>query len=167
MIVLIAMLTVTFINRQFGIKAFSITGNSIKEMLLVVPPIFVLLGLLDVWVPKDTMIKYMGEGSGLKGVLLAILIGSAAAGPLYGAFPVAAVFMKKGVKFMNILIFIGAWSTTKIPMLLFEMAALGNKFAISRLLIDIPGIIIMAFILSKMISKKEVEALYEKAKTID
>jgi uncharacterized membrane protein YraQ (UPF0718 family) len=166
LIVLIAMIAVTFINSQLGIKAFSITGNSIKEMLFVIPPIFVLLGLLDVWVPRDTMIKYMGEGSGLKGVLLSILIGSAAAGPLYGAFPIAAVFMAKGVKFMNILIFIGAWSTTKIPMFLFEMTALGSKFAITRLMIDIPGIIIMAFILSKIVSEKEVEKLYEKAEAI-
>ncbi len=167
LIVLAAMLLLTLFNRQLGLKAFRITGNSVKEMLLVIPPIFILLGLLDVWVPKETMVKYMGEGSGLKGVLLAIFIGSAAAGPLYGAFPVASVFMKKGVKFMNILIFIGAWSTTKIPMFLFEMAALGNRFAISRLLIDIPGIIIIAFILSKMVSKKEVNELYENAKTID
>jgi Predicted permease. len=100
---LIALLTL--FNRKLGLTALSITGNSIKEMLLVIPPIFILLGLLDVWVPRETMIKYMGEDSGLKGVLLAIFIGSAAAGPLYGAFPVAAVFMKKGVKFMNILIF--------------------------------------------------------------
>ncbi|MDF2859337.1 MAG: permease [Neobacillus sp.] len=166
-IVLIAMIVLTLFNRQLGLKAFSITTNSVKEMLLVIPPIFILLGLLDVWVPRETMVKYMGEGSGLKGVLLAIFIGSAAAGPLYGAFPVAAVFMKKGVKFMNILIFIGAWSTTKIPMFLFEMAALGSRFAISRLLIDIPGIIVIAFILSKMVSKKDVEELYENAKTIN
>jgi len=66
-------------------------------------------------------------------------------------------YHEKGVKFMNLLIFIGAWSTTKIPMFLFEMAALGTRFAIARLLIDIPGIIIIAFILSKMVSKKEVE----------
>lgn len=136
-------------------------------MLLVIPPIFILLGLLDVWVPRETMIKFMGEGSGLKGILLAIIIGSAAAGPLYGAFPVAAVFMKKGVKFMNILIFIGAWSTTKIPMFLFEIASLGSKFAITRLIIDIPGIIIIAFILSKIVSKNEVQKLYDHAKTMD
>ncbi|HCT65122.1 MAG TPA: permease [Lachnospiraceae bacterium] len=162
---LIALLTL--FNRKLGLTALSITGNSIKEMLLVIPPIFILLGLLDVWVPRETMIKYMGENSGLKGVLLAIFIGSAAAGPLYGAFPVAAVFMKKGVKFMNILIFLGAWSTTKIPMFLFEMAALGRTFAIARLLIDIPGIIIIAFILSKLVYKNEVEELYENAKTIN
>lgn len=167
LIVLIAMIVLTLFNRQLGLDALSITGNSLIEMLLVIPPIFILLGLLDVWVPRETMIKYMGEGSGLKGIILAIFIGSAAAGPLYGAFPVAAVFMKKGVKFMNILIFIGAWSTTKIPMFLFEMTALGYKFAISRLLIDIPGIILIAFILSKMVSKKEIEELYEHSKTID
>lgn len=165
--VLVAMVILTLFNQKLGLRALSISGNSVIEMLLVIPPIFILLGLLDVWVPKETMVKFMGEGSGVKGVLLAIFIGSAAAGPLYGAFPVAAVLMKKGVKFMNILIFIGAWSTTKIPMFLFELAALGNKFAISRLLIDIPGIIIIAFILSKMVSKKEVEALYENAKTMD
>ncbi len=166
-IVFIAMIVLTLFNQQLGWKALSITANSVKEMLLVIPPIFILLGLLDVWVPRETMVKYMGEGSGLKGVLLAIFIGSAAAGPLYGAFPVAAVFMKKGVKFMNILIFIGAWSTTKIPMFLFEMAALGSRFAIARLLIDIPGIIIIAFIISKMVSKNEVEKLYERAKEIN
>jgi len=167
LIVLIAMMVLIFFNRQLGLKAFSITRNSIIEMLLVIPPIFILLGLLDVWVPRETMIKYMGEGSGIKGILLALFIGSAAAGPLYGAFPVAAVFMKKGVKFMNILIFIGAWSTTKIPMFLFEMAALGSKFAIARLLIDIPGIIVIAFLLSKMVSKQEVEKIYESAKEIN
>ena len=165
--VLLFMIVLTILNRPLGLKAFTVTGSSIKEMLLVIPPIFILLGLLDIWVPRETMIKYMGEGSGLKGILLAIFIGSAAAGPLYGAFPVAAVFMKKGVKFTNILIFIGAWSTTKVPMFLFEMAALGNRFAITRLLIDIPGIIIIAFLLSKIMSKNEVERIYENAKKLD
>lgn len=156
----------TIINNKIGLKALNISAYSFKEMLLVIPPVFILLGLLDVWVPRETMIKYMGEGSGLKGILLAIILGSAAAGPLYGAFPVAAVFMKKGVKFSNILIFIGAWSTTKIPMFLFETAALGAKFAITRLLVDIPGIIIIAYALSKLVSKNEIKKIYENAENI-
>lgn len=157
----------TLVNRELGTKAIDVTGYTLKEMLLVIPPIFVLLGLLDVWVPRETMVRFMGEGSGLVGIFLAIFIGSAAAGPLYGAFPVAAVFMKKGVKFSNILIFIGAWSTTKIPMLLFEMAALGNRFALTRLAVDIPGIILIAWILSRLISKAEVEEIYRKAEQFD
>lgn len=166
LVVLVLMVILTILNQKLGVKALTISANSFKEMLLVIPPVFVLLGLLDVWVPRETMVKYMGEGSGLKGVILSIILGSAAAGPLYGAFPVAAVFMKKGVKFMNILIFIGAWSTTKIPMFLFEIASLGTKFAVTRLLIDIPGIILIAFIISKFVSKKEVEELYAKAENL-
>lgn len=130
-------------------------------MFLVIPPIFILLGLLDVWIPRETMIRFMGNDSGIKGIILSFILGSAAAGPLYGAFPIAAVFMKKGVKFSNILIFIGAWSTTKIPMFLFELSALGSKFAITRLLVDIPGIIIIAYSLSGIISKHEVAKIYK------
>jgi uncharacterized membrane protein YraQ (UPF0718 family) len=160
------LLILSIINWELGMKAFGIAAFSFKEMLLVIPPIFILLGLLDVWVPRETMIKYMGEGSGLKGILLAFFIGSAAAGPLYGAFPVAGVFMKKGVKFSNILIFIGAWSTTKIPMLLFEYAALGFRFALTRLLVDIPGIILIAYASVKLLSKDEVREIYQNAESI-
>jgi len=162
----IAIGILTIVNAKIGLKALSISAYSFKEMLLVIPPVFILLGLLDVWIPREIMIKYMGERSGIKGIVLAILLGSAAAGPLYGAFPVAAVFMKKGVKFNNILIFIGAWSTTKIPMFLFEMTSLGAKFAFTRLAIDIPGIIIIGFILSKLVSKNEIEKIYKNAENI-
>ena len=165
-VVFVLIIIVTVVNRELGLKAFSISVDSFKQMLFVIPPVFVLLGLLDVWVPRETMVKYMGEGSGLKGIVLSILLGSAAAGPLYGAFPITAVFMKKGVKFTNILIFIGAWSTTKIPMFLFEIASLGIKFAVTRLLIDIPGIIIIAYALSKVISKKEIDELYKNAENL-
>ena len=153
----------TLVNRDLGIKAINTTAYSLKEMILVIPPIFVLLGLMDIWVPKETMTRYMGEGSGVKGTLLAIFIGSAAAGPLYGAFPIAAVFMKKGVSFFNVLVFIGAWSTTKIPMFLFEISSLGAKFAVTRLLIDLPGIILIAWIIKMMTSKDEISRIYEQA----
>ena len=163
LLVLVMLGFVSLFNQELGAGVFNITVMQLKEMLLVIPPIFVLLGLLDVWVPKQTMVRYMGKGSGLKGILLSLFIGSAAAGPLYGAFPVAAVFMKKGVTFSNVLIFIGAWSTTKIPMILFEFSALGAPFALTRLLIDIPGIIIISFLLTRMIGKEEIEAIHERA----
>lgn len=66
------------------------------------------------------------------------------------------MLLQNRVKFSNILIFIGAWSTTKIPMLLFEISALGTKFTLTRLLIDIPGIIIIAYLLGAFVSKDEI-----------
>ena len=160
---LVVLAGISVFNLAFGKSVVNLAAAQLKEMLLIIPPIFILLGLLDVWVPRETMTRYMGEHSGLKGVVLSFLIGSAAAGPLYGAFPVAAVFMRKGVKFTNILIFIGAWSTTKVPMFLFELSSLGARFALTRLLVDIPGIIIIAHLLSRMIPEEGIREIYEKA----
>lgn len=148
-------------------KALDSIGYQARTMLLVIPPIFILLGLLDVWVPRERMIRFMGTGSGLKGATLAFFLGSFAAGPLYGAFPFAAMLMKKGASFRNILIFIGAWSTTKIPMLLFEISALGARFALSRLAIDIAGIAIIAWAIQAASPKQEIERLYAEAEKID
>jgi len=148
-------------------KAATSLAGQIKSMLLIVPPIFLLLGLLDVWVPRETMMRFMGPDSGIKGPLIAFALGSAAAGPLYGAFPVASVLMKKGASFTNILIFMGAWSTTKIPMFLFETQALGFRFALARLAIDLIGIVAIAFAIKAVLPKKEVYRIYAEAERRD
>lgn len=152
---------------MYRAKALEIIGFQAETMLLVIPPIFVLLGLLDVWVPREQMVRFMGPDSGTKGGILAFLLGSFAAGPLYGAFPVAAVLMKKGAGFNNIMIFIGAWSTTKVPMLLFEVSALGARFALSRLAIDIVGIVVIAMAIKVLVSTEERERLYTQAGKMD
>lgn len=144
---------------DLGKRALDNTLDSFKEMLSVLPPIFVLLGLLDVWVDRATMVKYTGKGSGVKGVLIAFLLGSAAAGPLYAAFPFAGVMLKKGSSLMNVLIFIGAWSTTKIPLLAFEAASMGPEFTLLRLGLSLVGIPLIAFVTQKSLGKKELEEI--------
>ncbi|HEY8909409.1 MAG TPA: permease [Desulfosporosinus sp.] len=146
-----------------GQKSIDITWANALEMLSVIPPIFILLGLLDVWVQRQTMIKLMGDKSGIIGVLIAFFLGSAAAGPLYAAFPIAAVLLQKGSKFSNVLIFIGAWSTTKIPMLLFEASSMGWKFMVTRFVIDIPGIMLIAYLTERLLNEKEKHYIYEQA----
>lgn len=157
---------VYFIFPSIGKKSVELTWGNILEMLSVIPPIFILLGLLDVWVKRETMIKWMGEKSGLIGMGIAFLMGSAAAGPLYAAFPVAGVLLKKGSKLSNVLIFIGAWSTTKIPLLLFEASAMGWRFMLVRFLIDIPGIVLIAWLTEKLLSSKDKAMIYENAKKL-
>lgn len=151
---------------DIGLSAFKITGSNLVTMLGLIPPIFVLLGLLDVWVERETMMKYMGEGSGFKGSLLAFVMGSAAAGPLYAAFPIAGVLLKKGVSLFNVFLFIGAWSVTKIPMLLFEATNLGLKFMAIRFGCNLIGIVFIALILSKLTTEKTKAEIYAHAEEL-
>lgn len=156
-------IVVLVVKPDIGIKSLQLTKSNAIEMLSILPPIFLLLGLLDVWVKRETMIKFMGEKSGIVGVLLAFFLGSAAAGPLYAAFPVAVVLLKKGSKFSNVLIMIGAWSTTKIPLLLFEASSMGVKFMITRFFLDIIGIAIIAYTTEKLLLKEEIDEIYKNA----
>ena len=153
-------------NPTVGKASVVLTKNNLVEMMTIVIPIFILLGLLDVWVGRETMMKYMGDGAGPKGALIAFVMGSAAAGPLYAAFPVAGVLLKKGVSLTNVFIFVGAWSTTKIPMLLFEAGNLGTRFMLMRLGCNIIGILLIAAILTRTTSQEERAALYASAKEL-
>ncbi|MCW6065126.1 permease, partial [Clostridium sporogenes] len=44
---------------------------------------------------------------------------------------------KKGAKFSNIMIFMGAWCATKIPTFLFELSALGYKYTSAFMFVGI------------------------------
>lgn len=148
---------------KLGQEVTKLSLDNVIGMLSVIPPIFLLLGLMDVWVPKETIMKYMGKGAGIKGGIFAFILGSFSSGPLYASFPIAAVFLQKGVSLTNIFIFIGAWSTAKIPMMLFEITQLGGKFALCRLGLNLTAIIILAFTMERTTSEKDARTIYERA----
>ncbi|HCX64060.1 MAG TPA: permease [Eubacteriaceae bacterium] len=162
-VAMIGLLALAAYSPEMGKDAVDTVGYSMKEMVTIIPPIFVLLGLLDVWVPREVLIKFMGKDSRLTGALLGLFLGSAAAGPLYGAFPVAGVLMKKGACLRNVFIFIGAWSTTKIPLLLFEMSALGAQFMLTRLAVSLVGIFFIAMMLQYLLGDKERQSILQNA----
>lgn len=161
---LISLLILTIIillNNELGFKSIQNAKSSFTQMITVLPPIMILLGLMDVWIPRETLMKYMGDKSGILGIVIAMVIGSIAAGPMYASFPFTAVLIKKGVKFSNIIIFMNAWCVTKISTLLFEISSLGYKFTLIRLAIDIPGVIMMGYLVNYFMDKDSLRNLYE------
>lgn len=145
-----------FINSDLASSTFLGAKSSFLEMLKVLPPIMLLLGLMDVWISREYFIRYMGKDSGILGIIISIIIGSLGAGPMYAAFPFTSVLLKKGASNFNIIIFMNAWCVTKISTLLFEISSLGFKFTLVRLLIDIPGIILMAYLVSIFMKNHEI-----------
>jgi len=167
LILLLGYAILYFIDLNLFTASTNKTTNSLIEMVQILPPIFILLGLLDVWVKRETIVKAMGKGSGIKGILLAFFLGSAAAGPLYAAFPVALTLLRKGSSFKNVLILIGAWSTTKIPLLMFEAASMGLQFTLLRFSLNIFGILGIAWISEKMLGSKELDEIHQRAITLE
>ena len=136
-----------------GISVYSNFLDFFIEMLTFIPFLFILVGLFDVWFPKETIEKHVGHESGIKGIGLVILLAMLQAGPLYGAFPVAYILYKKGASTKNIFIYLGAFSCLKIPMLGIEIGYLGIKFTILRTLISLPLFILIGYIMERFMGK--------------
>jgi len=128
-----------------------------KEMILFLPLMFILIGLFDVWVPRERIEKHIGQESGLKGTGLVILLATLQAGPLYGAFPFAYILWKKGCSIRNVFIYLGAFSTIKIPMITFEIGFLGLKFSLLRTLITLPVFILIGYLMEWYLKDKNFE----------
>lgn len=164
-IVFIILIIVIILKEDMGIKALNNTKDSFLQMLSVLPPIMVLLGLMDEWISRESMMKYMGKDSGIMGIAISIFFAAFAAGPMYAAFPFTAVLLKKGVKFTNVIIFMNAWCVIKISTLLFEISSLGYRFTFYRLLIDFVGVIVMGYLVDYFVMKigsKDKEFLVKK-----
>ena len=91
------------------------------------------------------MEKHIGQESGIKGILLVIILSMLQAGPLYGAFPVAYILYKKGASIKNIFIYLGAFTSLKIPMLGIEIGYLGIQFTLARTLVSLPLFIAIGY----------------------
>lgn len=139
-----------------GIKSFTNSLYYVKEMLIIMPVILLLTSLIEAWVPKKTIENTLGEGSGAKGFVFSFLLGSFSAGPIYAAFPVCKMLIKKGASIANIIIILSAWAVIKIPMLANESKFLGPKFMAIRWILTTLSILIIAIITSKIVKKEDV-----------
>jgi uncharacterized membrane protein YraQ (UPF0718 family) len=140
-------------GEQIGLNFWSF----FKEMIIFLPMMFILIGLFDVWVPREKIEKHIGAESGWKGTGLVILLASLQAGPLYGAFPFAYLLWKKGCNIRNVFIYLGAFSTIKIPMITFEIGFLGLKFSLIRTLITLPLFILIGYVMEWYLKDKNFE----------
>ncbi|MGL5541481.1 MAG: permease [Erysipelotrichaceae bacterium] len=136
-------------------QAISNSSYYLKEMLMIMPVIFILTALLDGWVPKETIGKYLGKESKGKGIFLAFLLGSVSAGPIYAAFPICTMLHKKGASIQNIVIILSSWAVIKIPMLLNEAKFLGMQFMLLRWALSIVAILFFAWMSAKIVKDRD------------
>ncbi|MCE4051407.1 MULTISPECIES: permease [Bacillaceae] len=163
-ILLLGLLIIAFINHSIALKTVQITSKSILDMLFLLPPIFILVGLLDQWVKKESLIRYMGEKSGIYGVFFTIILATVAAGPLYIAFPIAVLLLKKGASVRYIVFFLGAWSTVKLPVIVYEITSFGSKFTLIHICFGLVFYYLTGILFEKFMTDKNLK--YEIKKKI-
>lgn len=155
-IALVAYIITAFLNVGIAQKALSITGGFLKEMLSILPAVFVLSALISAWVSRDVIIRYFGKESGVRGHIASVIMGSISAGPIYAAFPLAQSLLQKGASIANTIIIISSWAVIKLPMLFVEARFFGFKFTLTRYLLTLPAILLMGILGEKLLNRDEV-----------
>jgi len=136
-------------GKQVGLNFFTFA----LAMLKIVPFAFILIGLFEVWVKREIVEKHLGEESGLKGYLWAIVLAGTIVGPLYVALPIAYSLHKKGAKFGVIFTYVGASAICRVPMATFEASFLGLKFTAIRFFVSLPLVVLTSMVLGKYLTK--------------
>ena len=154
-----AYIAMFIINQNMGIASVKNSFYYIKEMIMIMPVIFVLTALLDLWVPKEKIMKYLGKEAKTKGVVLSLALGSISAGPIYAAFPLCVMLHKKGASVRNLVIILSAWAVIKVPMLLNELKFLGFKFMAVRWILTVIAIVVFSWITAKIVKDDDLPQL--------
>jgi len=146
-----------------AVRSSLVTWDYFKEMALIMPPVFILMGLMEIWIPKDKIQKWLGNGSGIKGAVIALVLGTLPTGPLYVAFPMTATLIRKGASITNMVIFLGSWAALKIPQLMIEIKFLGISFTLLRFGLTLLALALIGLLMEIILRRYPDKAWFERA----
>ncbi len=132
-------------------KNFSIFA---RDMALILPPAFILIGLFEVWISREQVEKSFGHKSGIMKYLYAFALATTTVGGTFVAFPLANSLYHKGAGYEAVFTYVTAASLFMIPMSIMEASILGLKFTLLRLGLSVPFIIIGANLLKGYLVKR-------------
>ena len=124
------------------------------QMLKILPCAFILIGLFDVWVKRETVMRHLGYDCGLRGYFWILLLAGFSVGGLYVAFPLAETLYKKGASLKVIFVYLGFVGIFRIPMTIFEISFLGLSFTLVRLLVTVPLFFLAGIFFGEILSKR-------------
>jgi uncharacterized membrane protein YraQ (UPF0718 family) len=161
---LVALLMVVAIGLGIGLSALldwepgrAIGADFLRnavQILKALPPVFILIGLFEVWVKREAVERHLGRGSGARGFLWAILLGGATIGPMVVALPVAASLQRKGARLAVVFTYVGAAAICRIPMTVFEATYLGLPFTVVRYVVSIPLVVASSILLGFVLERR-------------
>lgn len=136
-----------------GLKA---TGALAVKIFPVIIILIIIMGIADYFSDPEMLKKYLGEGSGVKGWVIAIVTGIISAGPIYLWYPLLCDLKKKGMKNSLIAVFLYN-RAIKIPLTPILIYYFGFKFVLIMLVGMIGGSILQGILMDFIYRHKKVK----------
>jgi len=124
--------------------------KGVSMFLKLLPVLLLMLALISIvlfFIPNETLVKYMGEGSGIKGWTTAALLGSVALIPGFIAYPLCAILIDNGVAYSVIAVFITTLMMTGFLTLPVEVKFFGWKVSVIRNLVSLVAALFIGLVM--------------------
>ena len=119
-------------------KGLGATAALILEITPRMLAAFTLAGLFQAIVPEDVIVRWMGHGSGVRGLLIGMTLGSVTPGGPMTHFPVIASLFKMGVGIGPLVAYLTAWSLFGLQrIIMWEIPFLGLRVVAIRVAVSL------------------------------
>ena len=99
---------------------------------------FIIAGLIQVIIPEELIARWMGEGSGFKGIFIGIAFGTITPGGPMTHFPIIASFYRMGMAIGPLVSYLTAWALLGVQrVIMWELPFLGPRIVFIRILASI------------------------------
>jgi len=113
------------------------TGSLLLEITPRMIAAFTLAGLFQAVVPQELIVRWMGHGSGWRGLLIGMSLGGVTPGGPMTHFPVIASLYKMGVGVGPMVAYLSAWSLFGLQrIIMWEIPFLGPKVVAIRVAVS-------------------------------
>ncbi|MDH5750219.1 MAG: permease [Rhodospirillales bacterium] len=134
---LLAMLSGFFCLGLKGEDVFvSVFHENLNFILIIAPRIaaaMLLAGFVQVLVPKNLVARWLGEKSGLKGLIISSFAGMVTPGGPMTSFPLVLALYSSGAERGALVAYMSAWSLLGVQrMIVWEIPLLGSDFTVIR-----------------------------------
>lgn len=114
-----------------GLRQAWKTTLEIMPLLLLA---FLVAGLVQVLIPKGSIGNWIGDSSGIKGILIGAVVGGLSPGGPYVSLPLAAGLFQAGAGIGTMVAYLTGWSLWAVTRLPMEFGILGWRLTVIRLL---------------------------------
>jgi len=94
---------------------------------------FIVAGMVQVLVPRESLARWIGTESGLRGIMIGTVAGGISPGGPYVSLPIMAILLQSGASIGTTVAFLTGWSLWAVARLPMEVGILGWKFTLVRL----------------------------------
>jgi uncharacterized protein len=114
------------------VEGLRITLNLTLQILPLLIFAFIVAGMIQVLLPQESVARWVGGESGMRGIFIGSFAGALAPGGPYVSMPIAASLAGTGASVGTVVAFLTGWSLWSLNRIPMEVGILGWRLTIAR-----------------------------------